>query len=808
MALKRGDGLENTGPGHTGSMLGHGAVEGIRDGALVGWVRVDGVLAIAPVVELYVNGIPMGLGRADQPRPEDTNARRGFTIHLPSSVRSGDKLEVRLANTEVILDSSPLIANSAASCPFYLKGSVDQAEGLVLSGWALDQRDPEAHLSIVALHQGQEIGRAKANLFRGDLLGAGIKGNHAFRLHLPLAFGDGQPHRIDVAFDQPEGRFALGSSNVLVRPEGPAIIAQLIATQVGQVAPAIIAAGARVLEAYLGQHVRKHPWSLPFQEYRAWSAFFEAPPPDPALVSAGAAFTVVIDGSEPAGALRGTIASLRAQSHAPRRIAVLVRTSAEANTVACLGSDLILVNRQSAIQALATLLPEPDGYLVPLTAGDALRPDCLRHFAIAAGPADVMYADSDVSNVNVAEVPPHFKPDWNYDLFLSGNYMVPAWAIHRRTLIPAFGAAEWADLPYQAVERSRPGSIVHFPYVLGSQSTAQVALSGEEDMRALARHLQRVGHNATIVAGDHPSAPYRLSWSPPPVRPTVSLIVPTRDRVDLLSQCLESLHAVLQTGQVECLIVDNGSAHQETLHYLQKAAALDGVRVLRQPGPFNYSTLNNAAVLQARGDIIGFINNDVVIPHEMQAGWLNEILGHFQRRDVGGVGIKLVYDDGFVQHGGVILGTHGLADHAFRRLRRDEMGYWGRAIKAQQFSAVTAAALFVRRAQFLDVGGFNERDLPVAFNDVDLCLKLRRRGLAIVWTPHVWAFHLESASRGTDVTPRKHDRMEREAAYLRHEWAAVLDRDPFYNPNLCADDNPFSGLALPPRRPFLLRQFS
>lgn len=805
MTLENGDAWKCRSTEHTESMLGYGVVEDIRDGAVVGWVRVNSVSA-TPVVELYVNGAPIGLGRADQLLHEGTDARRGFAIHLPGSVRSGDRLEVRLANTDIILDGSPPIAHNAASCPFYLRGSVDQAEGLVLSGWALDQRDPKAHLPIVALHQGQEIGRAKANLFRGDLTAAGIEGNHAFRLHLPLSFGDGQPHRIDVAFDIAEGRFPLGSSDVLVRSEGPAIIAQLIATQAGQVPPAIITAGARVLEAYLGQHARKHPWSLPFQEYKAWSTFFDAPSSSSTLVSDETAFTIVIDGSGPASALAGTIASLRAQSHAPRRIAVLVGTSEEVNTVACLGSDLFLINRRSAVQALTSLLLEPDSYLVLLTAGDTLRPNCLRHFATVAGRADIMYGDSDVANVNFTEVPPHFKPDWNYDLFLSGNYMAPAWALHRRTLIPTFDGAEWADIPYWAVERSRSDSILHFPYVLGSQSTAQIALSGGEDIRALSRHLQRVGHAATIAAGDHPNVPHRLSWLPTPHRPTVSLIVPTRDRVDLLSQCLQSLHTVLRSGRVECLIVDNGSEQQETLHFLQEAATLDCVRVLKQPGPFNYSALNNAAVQQAKGEIIGFINNDVVIPREMQSVWLDEILGYFQRQDVGGVGIKLVYDDGFVQHGGVILGTNGLADHAFRRLRRDEIGYWGRAIKAQQFSAVTAAALFVRRTQFLNVGGFNERDLPVAFNDVDLCLKLRRCGLAIVWTPHVWAFHLESASRGTDITPRKHDRMEREAAYLRREWAPVLDLDPFYNPNLCADDNPFNGLALPPRRPFLLRQ--
>lgn len=802
---KRRDALETACAGNAGGECGWGAVEGVRDGAVVGWVRADNT-AMPPVVELCANGEPVGLGRANQLRRDEWGVRFGFALHLPGSVRPGDRLDVRLANTERTLNRSPLIADRYASCPPHLRGSVDRAEGLVLVGWALDQRDPAAHLPIVALHQGREVGRAKADLFRGDLPGAGIEGNHAFRLHLPLSFGDGQRHRIDVAFDLEEGRFPLGSVEVFVRPEGPAVIAQLLAAQAERASSPLIAAGARVLETYLSEYERHHPWSVPFDEYATWSSFFQPPPPNPALVPAEAVFIVVVDGSGPASALMSTIASLRAQSHPPRRVAVLVSNSTEADAAARHGSDLILVNRQSAVQALTTLMPEAESFLVLLSAGDVLHPDCLRHFATAVGRADIVYADSDVANVSPAEIPPHFKPDWNYDLFLSGNYMAPAWAIHRRTLIPASGAVEWADIPYCAVERSRQDYIVHLPYVLGSQGAVQVAPSGEEHRRALARHLQRAGHSATVVTGDHPAVPHRVFWNPPAVRPTVSLIIPTRDRVELLSQCLASLRDVLQAGRVECLIVDNGSEQPETHRYLQQAVAMSGVRVIRQPGPFNYSSLNNIAAQQAQGDILGFVNNDVVIPSQFQACWLDEILGYFQRQDVGGVGIKLLYDDGFVQHGGVILGTNGLADHAFRRLRHDEPGYWGRAVKAQQLSAVTAATLFVRRSQFFEVGGFNERDLPVAFNDVDLCLKLRRCGLAIVWTPHVWAFHLESASRGTDVTPRKHDRMERESAYLRREWQAVLDRDPFYNPNLCSDANPFGGLALPPRRPFLLQR--
>lgn len=814
--MKPGDALETNrvGNGTDNADIAEpvwGAIDGIRSGAVVGWVRTDGRRAVPAVVELFVNGVSASLGRANRPLDDVFGGRFGFSIHLPEHVCPGDQLEVRFANTGQALAGSPLVSDCYACSPPHLRGAVERVEGLVLVGWALDQRNPAAQVGVVALHQGREIGRARANLFRGDLADGGIEGNHAFRLSLPLSFGNGQPHGVDVLFDLEDGRFLIGSIEVLVHPKGPVILARFIAMQAERMSAPAIVAGARVLETYFRQQERQRPCSLDFRDYATWSAFFQAPPPDPARVSAGTVFVAVIDGTVTGGEglsepLMKTVWSLRAQSLPPRRVAVLVQDAAQADAVRLLGSDLILVHAPSAVQALAALMPEMDAYLVPLAAGDVLHSDCLRHFATVAGWADIVYADSDVANVSPAEVPPHFKPDWNYDLFLSGNYMSPAWAVHRRTLNPALGLAEWADLAYCAVEQSRQGAIVHIPYVLGSQAAVPVTASGEEPMCALARHLQRAGHTATIQSGNNPAVPYRVSWSPAPVRPTLSLIVPTRDRVELLSQCLDSLRNVLQTGRVECLIVDNGSEQLDTLRYLQQAAGIDGVRIIQYPGPFNYSALNNMAAQQAKGDLLGFINNDVVIPPQVQRHWLDEIFGYFQRRDVGGVGLKLLYDDGFVQHGGVILGTNGLADHAFRRLRHDEAGYWGRAVKAQQLSAVTAAALFVRRSQFFEVGGFNERDLPVAFNDVDLCLKLRHRGLAIVWTPHVWAFHLESASRGTDITPRKHDRMERESAYLRRQWEKVLDCDPFYNPNLCGDGDPFGGLALPPRRAFLPQQ--
>jgi GT2 family glycosyltransferase len=268
----------------------------------------------------------------------------------------------------------------------------------------------------------------------------------------------------------------------------------------------------------------------------------------------------------------------------------------------------------------------------------------------------------------------------------------------------------------------------------------------------------------------------------PDPAPLVSLIVPTRDRVEILRPCVDAVLERTDYENYELLILDNQSRCPDTLAYLSEVAARDSrVRILSWNRPFNYSAINNYGVGRARGDILCLLNNDV---EPINAGWLREMVSHACRSEIGCVGAKLYYPDDRIQHAGVILGIGGVAGHSHKYHRRDSEGYFSRLTLVQNLSAVTGACLVVRKTVYQQVQGLNEQDLPVAFNDVDLCLKVREAGFRNVWTPYAELYHHESVSRGHDDTPAKKARANREADYMRSRWGDLLIADPAYNPNL------------------------
>jgi GT2 family glycosyltransferase len=281
----------------------------------------------------------------------------------------------------------------------------------------------------------------------------------------------------------------------------------------------------------------------------------------------------------------------------------------------------------------------------------------------------------------------------------------------------------------------------------------------------------------------------------PDPAPRVSLIVPTRDRVELLRNCIDDLLHRTDYPDLEILIVDNASVEPETLAFFDTLAAEPRVRILRQDGPFNFSALNNHAVTQATGSLIGFINNDIEV---IEPGWLAEMVSHAARPGVGAVGAKLLYADGKIQHAGVILGVLGVAGHTHKGFNRHDYGYFARLQLCQNLSCVTAACMVMPKALFEKIGGFDARNLAIAFNDVDLCIRIRQEGHQVIWTPYAELFHLESASRGSDLTPENRDRFAAEVKYMLDRWGDVLRSDPYYNPNLSLDATDFS-LAGTPR---------
>jgi GT2 family glycosyltransferase len=350
---------------------------------------------------------------------------------------------------------------------------------------------------------------------------------------------------------------------------------------------------------------------------------------------------------------------------------------------------------------------------------------------------------------------------------------------------------------------STPARIRHVPFILYHRRLFREPESFAADRldraavgsrRAIADYLASRGE-AGKVGPAGVAAHHRILRPLPDPLPLVSLLVPTRDAVDLLQRCVTGLLERTDYAALEVIILDNDSTDPRTLAYFAEIVRDARVRVLPYRGSFNYSAINNFGVAQARGAIIGLVNNDIDV---IEPGWLKEMVSHAVRPNVGAVGAKLLYGDGTVQHGGVILGTGGVAGHAHRRLGGSENGYFWRLALTQNLSALTAACLVMRRDCFDAVGGLDEIDLTVAFNDVDLCLKLRRAGYDIVWTPFATLYHLESATRGADIDVLKAERSQREVACMRVRWAAELDNDFFYNPNLTLMAEEF-GLAFPPR---------
>lgn len=420
----------------------------------------------------------------------------------------------------------------------------------------------------------------------------------------------------------------------------------------------------------------------------------------------------------------------------------------------------------------------------------------------------LLYSDEDKIDEDGCRFDPYFKPDWNPDLF-HGQNMISHLGAYRKTLVQEVGGfrtgyegSQDYDLALRCIEKLRAEQIVHIPRVLYhwraiSGSTAlkkdeksYATIAGE---RALNDHLARTGvRDAVARAVDHGYRVRRMISGTS--QPKVSLIIPTRDRVDLLRMCVETILKKTDYANYEIVIVDNQSIEASTLAYFEDLRGEERVRVINYDAPFNYSSINNVAVSSTEGDIIGLINNDIeVINHD----WLSEMVSQVIRPDVGVVGAMLYYPNDTIQHAGVVLGIGGVANHAYAGMPRGYTGQMSRAALVQNLSAVTAACLLVRRTVYDAVGGFDTR-LQVAFNDVDFCLRVRALGLRNVWTPYAELYHHESASRGIEDTPEKHERFVGEVAFMTEHWGEQLSRDPAYNPNLSMEKADFS-LARHPR---------
>ena len=314
--------------------------------------------------------------------------------------------------------------------------------------------------------------------------------------------------------------------------------------------------------------------------------------------------------------------------------------------------------------------------------------------------------------------------------------------------------------------------------------------------RALADHLARRGEKGRVVTHPIVRMWQRVARARPDPAPLVSIIIPTKDKAEILGPCVDGILNRTDYPNLEIVIVDHQSTDPAATQLLAKLAEEPRVTIMSYEGPFNYSAINNAAVARARGSVLALLNNDVEV---INPDWLDEMVALAVLPEVGAVGAKLLYPDNRIQHAGVVLGPGGVAGHLFHLLEATDPGYFGRAVMTSTVSAVTAACFVVRKAVFEEVGGFDEENLAVAFNDVDICLKIAESGYRNVLTPQATLYHHESVSRGSDQTGERLKRFNREIEFMMQKWDNVLTDDPFYNPNLNLATGDFS-LSFPPRR--------
>ncbi len=417
--------------------------------------------------------------------------------------------------------------------------------------------------------------------------------------------------------------------------------------------------------------------------------------------------------------------------------------------------------------------------------------DCLNEHPDAA----LIYSDEDKIDETGTRSQPHFKSDWNPDLLLGQNF-ISHFGVYRFSDVKKVGgfrtgyegAQDW-DLALRISSEVEPRQIIHIPEVLyhwrsiaGStaKDIGEKSYAHNAARNAIEDHFSRKGIQATLEPVD------RFYWRPRYIHanPSVAIIIPTRDRIELLKECIDSIRSKTNYQNYQIVIANNDSADESTFQYFNELRT-SGIDIVDTPGEFNFSRIVNAATRSREEEIICLLNNDTTV---IDDSWLDELVMHAVRDEIGPVGAKLLYPHDHVQHAGIVLGIGGIGSEAFKFIHKTDDGYIHRAFLIGNYSAVTGACMAFRRSVWESVNGFNEQDVPNAYSDVDFCLRCGEKGYRSLFTPFAQFYHAESASRGPDDS----DEFENATAYMRTRWRDKIAKDPFYNPNLTIDREDFT----------------
>ncbi len=408
--------------------------------------------------------------------------------------------------------------------------------------------------------------------------------------------------------------------------------------------------------------------------------------------------------------------------------------------------------------------------------------------------ADFIYTDESTFHETPEDAYlPHFKPDFAPDNLRANNYICH-FTVFKRALLdetgffdPACDGSQDHDMVLRLTEKAR--RVAHIPEILyywrahaGSvaESAGVKPYTIEAGVRAVKKQLEQLGLEGQVEPVGPGLTIYRTRYAIKGT-PKISILIPNYEHIEELRNCLDSIFDKTTWPNYELVIVENNSRSQELFHYYERVQQEHtNVRVVTWEGTFNYSAVNNYGAQFCTGEYLLLLNNDIEV---ITPDWIQEMLMFAQRPDVGAVGAKLYYPDKTIQHAGVCLGMGGVAGHYFQHVDYKNVGYVGRLLYPQDMTAVTAACMLLRREVWEKLGGLDE-DWAVAFNDVDLCMRIRKAGYLIVWTPFAELYHLESKSRGIEDTPEKQVRFNQEVRQFQTRWAKELEvGDPYYNPN-------------------------
>jgi GT2 family glycosyltransferase len=721
-------------------------------------------------VDILLDGLVLTTAYADAFAPEgsqhDQGNTCGFAVAIdPDLLRAARLLSARLANLgtpvghpiDLENDSAPAV-DLRPSCKLRWLG------GLHFQGWI----DSETAVTLEAIVDGESVAQLRAAAWAyigGAAEGETSRNVRAFDFHVPQRLADGRVHRILLRRE--DGEKIPATAVFVAFPDG-----------LGGMIDAVGGYDAERLRGRLYDQLI--PASLPVHDYADWRDRFPLPEPQPSPLR----LAVVIAGGNGA---QQTLASLEMQSH-------------KNWTAGAIDGQPLLIDSDALLAFLEDAAS--DALLIVVTmAGMSLERNALARIAAAFDDhpdAIAIYGDLDFL-ADDGRLWPLAFPAFDYERMLEQGYCAHLFAVRRDALMAAIEARP--DNLYRLfnglLDQAGPlkADILHLPGALATMPRLDRTKAGFLLCAASHQHLRARGIDASVARQQGNFFPaVRIGRSCSQRRATV--IIPTRDRISLLRKCLDSIAPAVERCGADILVVDNDSAHPDTIDYLSDLSRR-GIRTLRIEGPFNFARLNNQAAASLDSDILCLLNNDIEASSD---DWLEEMLSRLTEPDVGAVGALLTWPGGVIQHGGVVLGMNFSAAHAFTDRFGDDPGFLDQLLVAHECSAVTAACLATRRSDYLAVGGMDEARFAVTLNDVDYCLRLREAGKRIIFTPYAKLVHAESMSRGSDTRADRKDRLEHELNLLRARWGALLNEDPAYNPQLSRDGVPYGGLAWPPGR--------